>query len=102
MPKKVKLTHEACRAKVCAICYGKSGNKASRTVTANMEVGMKSLVFSDYNISDERFPLGLCTTCRLTLLEHMKGESLRDRVAPRELVVPDPTCYEAKLSKTIL
>ena len=45
MPKKVKLTHEACRAKVCAICYGKSGNKATQKVTANMEVGMKSLVF---------------------------------------------------------
>ena len=99
MPKKVKLTHEACRAKVCAICYGKSGNKATQKVTANMEVGMKSLVFSDYDIADERFPLGLCNSCRITLLEHMKGESLQDRVVPRELVVPDPTCYEANLSK---
>ena len=97
MPK--KLTHEACRAKVCAICYGRSGNKANQKVTAHLELGMRSFVFPEYNMSDERFPAGLCDTCRLTLLEQMKGESLRDGKPIRELVLPDPTCYQAKPSK---
>ena len=97
MPK--KLTHEACRAKVCAICYGRSGNKANQKVTAHLELGMRSFVFPEYNMSDERFPVGLCDTCRLTLLEQMKGESLRDGKPIRELVLPDPTCYQAKPSK---
>ena len=99
MPKKVKLTHEACRAKVCAICYGRSGSKATRKITAEQELGMRSYVFSEYNMSDERFPLGLCTSCLFSLLEHMKGESLQGRDACRELVLPDPTCYDVKLSK---
>ena len=99
MPKKVKLNHEACRAKVCAICYGRSGSKATRKITAEQELGMRSYVFSEYNMSDERFPLGLCTSCLFSLLEHMKGESLQGRDACRELVLPDPTCYDVKLSK---
>ena len=94
-----KLSHEENRAKICAVCYGRSGSKATQRVTAILEQGLRSLVFSDYRVSDERFPSGVCTTCRLSLLENMKGSSLGNRDAPRKMLLPDPDCYEVKLSK---
>ena len=42
-----KLSHEENRAKICAVCYGRSGSKATQRVTAILEQGLRSLVFSD-------------------------------------------------------
>jgi hypothetical protein len=94
----IKLTHQGCRTKVCAVCYGRSGRKATQNVTDYLEDGIKSFVFAEFDKNDERFPSGVCTTCRMTLMEHMKGKSLRDdRDTLRTLLLPDPDQYEAEM-----
>ena len=94
-----KLSHEDNRAKVCAVCYGRSGRKADQRVTQKLEIGIKSFVFAQYDVSDERFPSGVCTTCRCSLLGHINAKSKMDSEAPRKLLVPDPNCFEVKLKK---
>ena len=94
----VKLTHQDCRSKVCAVCYGRSGRKATQNVTDYLEEGIQSFVFAEFDKRDERFPSGVCTTCRMTLIEHIKGKSLRDdRDEQRTLLLPDPDQYEAQI-----
>ena len=96
----VKLTHQECRLKVCAVCYGRSGKKATQNVTDYIEEGMKSFVFAEYNKRDERFPSVVCTNCRFILIEQMKGKSLREgRDVQRTLLLPDPNQYEAQISR---
>ena len=95
----VKLSHEGNRAKVCAVCYGRSGSKAKQRVTERIELGIKRFVFAEYAVSDERFPSGICTTCNFSLSENMKGSSLGDRDNPKKLLLPDPNCFEVKLRK---
>ena len=92
-----KLSHEDCRSKVCALCYGRSGSKATQSVTNYLEQGLQSFVFAEYRKEDERFPSGLCTSCRLSLTEQMKGSSLQQRVTSRKLLLPDTECYEVQL-----
>ena len=95
----VKLNHHGCRAKVCAVCYGRSGSKAAQSVSDYLEEGIKSFVFAEYSKSDEKFPSGICITCRLTLIEQMTGVSLQERDVPRKLMLPDPDHYEVQLDR---
>ena len=95
----VKLSHDENRVKICAVCYGRSGSKVTQKVTDYLEPSMKTFLFADYDKSDPRFPIGLCTTCRISLLEHMKGSSLQKRQAPRELLIPDPDTFEVQLRR---
>ena len=92
-----KLSHEGNRSKVCALCYGRSGSKATQSVTSYLEQGLQSYVFAEYRKDDERFPSGLCTSCRLSLTEQMKGSSLQQRDKYRKLLLPDSDCYEVQL-----
>ena len=95
----VKLTHQGCRTKVCAVCYGRSGSKATQYVTDYLEEGIQSFVFAEFDKMDERFPSGVCTTCRMTLIEQMKGKSLRDDRDAQRTLLPDPDHYEAQISR---
>ena len=63
-----KLTHEENRSKVCAVCYCKSGSKASRKVSDKLEVVIKDKVFKDYDKKDTRFPSGLSSDCNFSLM----------------------------------
>ena len=94
------LTHEQCRLKVCAVCYCKSGQKATKVVTETQETLIQKLVFSGYSRKDTKFPSGLCLTCLFGLLDHKKGQSLQNKKSePRLLLLPDPDTYETELKR---
>ena len=94
------LTHEQCRLKVCAVCYCKSGQKATKVVTETQETLIQKLVFSGYSRKDTKFPSGLCLTCLFSLLDHKKGQSLQNKKSePRLLLLPDPDTYETELKR---
>ena len=95
----VKLSHDENRVKICAVCNGRSGSKATQKVTDFLEPSMKTFVFAEYDKSDPMFPTGLCTTCRISLMEHMNGSSLQNREAPRKLLIPDPDTFDVQLRR---
>ena len=95
----VKLSHDENRVKICAVCNGRSGSKATQKVTDFLEPSMKTFVFAEYDKSDPMFPTGLCTTCRISLMEHMNGSSLQNREAHRKLLIPDPDTFDVQLRR---
>ena len=99
MPHKA-LTHDENRAKVCAVCYCKSGSKATRKVSDQHEAAIKDLVFEGYNKNDSKFPSGLCDTCHFSLLDNVAGYSLKNKKSPpRLLILPDTETYEIQLQR---
>ena len=96
-----QLTHEENRAKVCAVCYCKSGSKATRQVSAREVVAIKELVYEGYNMCDERFPTGLCDTCHFCLADNIVGHSHQNnrKAPPRVLKILDTETYDIQLQK---
>ena len=96
-----QLTHEENRAKVCAVCYSKSGSKATRQVSAREVVAIKELVYEGYNMCDERFPTGLCDTCHFCLADNIVGHSHQNnrKAPPRVLKILDTETYDIQLQK---
>ena len=93
-------SHEQLREKVCAVCYCRSGSKATKMVTERLEVVIKNLVFSEYSRTDEKFPSGLCLTCLFTLNDQVKGENTKHKnKEPRQLLLPDPEVYETEIRR---
>lgn len=72
-----KCSHEENRRKVCAPCGKKIAfGKTSITkflVNEKTEKLIKEFVSVTYDIRDDKFPIGLCRTCYLTLLDAHKG-----------------------------
>ena len=94
------LTHEQLREKVCAVCYGRSGSKATKLVNEKLESVIKSLVFEDYSRVDEKFPSGLCLICFFTLRDHVSGQNTKHKAgAPRMLLIPDTEEYETQVRR---
>ena len=94
------LSHDQNRLKVCAVCYCRSGRKATREVNTEQESLIQELVFDEYNKSDPKYPAGLCLTCLFTLSDHSHGHSLQDKTKePRKLLLPDPDTYETELKR---
>ena len=96
------LSHSQMRLKVCAVCYCRSGLKASKTVTPVKEKLIQQFVYSDYNKEDERFPCGLCLTCYFSLNDQTKGyqTNRQDKVGePRKVMILDSDSYEAELKR---
>jgi hypothetical protein len=93
-----KLSHDECRAKVCAVCYCRSGSQATKKVSVRQELAIKELVFTEYNKDDPRFPSGLCTLCFFSLADHTEGHNLKNKkTPPRVLLLPDPDIYDMEL-----
>ena len=95
-----KLTHEENRVKVCAVCYCKSGSKATRRVSDREVVAIKELVSEGFNISDDKFPTGLCDTCHFSLADNVVGQSHQNKKGPpRLLKILDPETYDIQLQR---
>ena len=73
------LTHDQNRSKVCAVCYCRSGNKASREVSEKQEKLIKDLVCLEFSRTDSRFPSGICMFCVFSLLDIEKGKNPKTR-----------------------
>ena len=58
--------HMKAREKVCCICFCSKGQKASRTMTEDLEQKLRRS-FPRYNSNDERFATGLCSSCQRML-----------------------------------
>ena len=96
-----KLSHDECRVKVCAVCYCRSGSKATKKVSERHENAIKELVFADYNKNDPRFPCGLCLPCYFSLADNTQGHNIKDdKKPPRLLLLPDPDTYDIELQRT--
>ena len=96
------LSHYQMRLKVCAVCYCRSGLKASKTVTPVKEKLIQQLVYSEYSKTDERFPCSLCLTCYFCINDQSKGyqTNRQDKVVePRKFFILDSDSYEAELKR---
>ena len=74
---KNKCSHEENRKKVCAPCgkkivFGKK-NPNEFLINANSENLIKKFINSDFNINNSKFPLSICKTCHVTMLDYEKG-----------------------------
>lgn len=76
-----KCDHEENRRKVCAPCgrkivFGKR-KPESFLLTEKLQNLVKNFVNTNYDISDQRFPISICNTCRLALLDREKNNFKR-------------------------
>ena len=55
--------HEACRGKVCVVCY----QKATRLLSECASVVVKEHIIDHYDISNPDFPCGVCEGCNISL-----------------------------------
>ena len=93
-----KLSHDQCRFKVCAVCYCRSGMKATKKVSDSQEIVIKDLVFSGYDKSETRFPAGLCLTCFFVVNDNMDGVNKSTKSGPpRKFIQVSPEVYENKV-----
>ena len=58
-------THEEVRGATCGICFCKSRNV--RPISESQLKQIRLEIYEDYNIENDIFPKGMCTTCRLAL-----------------------------------
>lgn len=75
-------SHDSCRRKVCATCGKKVkiDNYGRSIVTDKISALIKKFADADYSESNQKYPLGICGTCRLTLVEYGKGIRTRPSV----------------------
>ena len=71
------LSHNDCRPRVCAVCFDEKGRKSEmgRLINDTMQKAIRDNVNSKFNITDSSVPSGLCTTCRIRLLQHINWKS---------------------------
>ena len=94
------LTHEQFCGRVCAVCYCRSGSKATKVVTDRLEEMIRKLVFSDYSRTDSQFPSGLCLNCYFSLSDNSKGENTKNKnLGPRLLLLPESEKFDAELRR---
>lgn len=72
----IKSSHEENRKKVCGPCgnkivFGKT-QPEKFLINGNIEMLIKKFVSKDFDLNDDRFPLSICGSCRLTVLEFEK------------------------------
>lgn len=76
-----KCNHEENRIKVCAPCGKKIVNKNksynSFRVTERIQILINKFLKQDFDVSDPKYPLSVCNTCRNILLDHEKGNVKR-------------------------
>lgn len=72
-------SHDSCRRKVCATCGRKVkiDNYGRSFVTDKISALIRKFADQDYSESDLKYPLGICRTCRNTLVEYGKGVTTR-------------------------
>lgn len=80
-----KCEHDENRKKVCAPCGRKIifGKRKLDwfIVSEKFATLIRKYINSNYDICDSKFPSGICTTCRLTLLEH--ENEINKRLLPK-------------------
>lgn len=79
---KIKMDHNQCRAKVCAVCYNESGFKATRLISDRDQTALQQFVISNFDRDNDSFPSGLCSSCQKILHEWISGKE-----NPRKLPV---------------
>ncbi|KAJ8683890.1 hypothetical protein QAD02_019682 [Eretmocerus hayati] len=75
-----KCSHEENRAKVCGPCGKKivlGKMRAATRISGAHETLIRKLISDDFNLLDSKFPLSICTTCRLTIIEHSQNRTSR-------------------------
>lgn len=72
--KSSKCTHEENRKKVCAPCGKKIviHRKSSFLINEDLEKLLKKFLLPDFHHTNEKYPLAICGSCRLTLQEYDK------------------------------
>ena len=72
-----KCSHQENRTKVCCHCGKKivfqKIDPKKFLITTHIENLIKKFISDEFDSSDERFPLSICRTCYLTLLDAEKG-----------------------------
>ena len=93
-----KCSHEQNREKVCAPCgknisFGKN-TKERFGINETYESLIKKYLNEDFTLNDSKFPVSICTTCRLTLCDQEKQIFKRPlQIMPRykEMTLPAST-----------
>ena len=75
------LSHEECRARICACCGVKTPNKK---MSSRQEELVKKHAHTEYDSSIISYPTGLCSACRANLYHCEKPGGLEGRSDPRE------------------
>lgn len=71
-------THEECRRAVCVICMDKS--KTMRIVSRNVEEIVQKHFVPNINRNDVNFPLAICGTCRLAIIDIQKTNNVNRNI----------------------
>ena len=66
-------SHSKYREQVCACCLNSSGKKPSRQINSEWEHELKKLL-PEYDMSDSRYPNGLCIPCVTALSKFKRGK----------------------------
>lgn len=73
--------HEKNRQKVCATCGEKISIEGQSIkffhISENIKNQIVNLVYKNFFLLNKRFPISICTTCRITPAEHTAGVSTR-------------------------
>lgn len=64
MPHQARL-HGESRKILCFVCFNKG--KDIRNINENIGLLIKQHCFENYDYNDQRFPSGICGTCRISL-----------------------------------
>ncbi|GLV33197.1 hypothetical protein CBL_03853, partial [Carabus blaptoides fortunei] len=76
-----KCDHEEHRLKVCAPCGKKIvfGNRqrSEFSITENLAGLLKKHINDQFDASNSKFPISICSTCRKTIMEREKGNAKR-------------------------
>lgn len=101
-----KCSHGENRSKVCAPCgkkiiFGKVDKPSSFLINDHIETLIEKFLLADFDVSNDKFPVSVCKTCRITLLDAEKGifnrpfqnmPNYKDLVLPRDTRVGKYTC----------
>ena len=94
MPTKNKWarTHEECRSIVCAPC-GSKLTANGRVLTSEQSQLIQDKINPDFDIDDPRYPIGVCSGCRLRLSQIKNGSPVKLPIMPNYEVclLPKPT-----------
>ena len=71
---KCSLSHEENRFKVCAVCF----QKAKYTITDTVLSRIREFFTSNYDLSNNHMPAGICSKCRSDLLDISNGKKTQD------------------------
>lgn len=71
-------SHEQCRKSICVLCF--SASKTLRKLTNSQVLLIRELVYSNFNLMDDRFPCVICARCRIEITRYCNKNDLEKSI----------------------